>query len=199
MSGTRSARVNGEPAGGTYGRRMSHVDQDAVDAFWNDAKIRAGLNPASSYTGPNPADTVPPPAWSFGADPQHADALLDLVLAGKKTATASALWDYEAEGEELPTSGELSIIVDGQGEPKALIRTVTVRVVPFDEVDEEHARAEGEGDGSLASWRDVHRRFFTEHRSHAQDFHEHMPVVLERFEVLVPTTLRPGSPRIFGR
>lgn len=178
---------------------MSDVDQDAVDAFWNDAKIRAGLNPASSYTGPNPADTVPPPAWSFGADPVQADELLGLVLAGKKTATASALWDYEAEGDQLPTSGELSIILDGRGEPKALIRTVSVRVVPFDEVDEQHAHAEGEGDRSLGHWRDVHRRFFSEHRSHEREFSDDMPVVLEQFEVLVPVTLRPGSPRIFGR
>lgn len=175
------------------------VDQGAVDSFWMDAKIRAGLNPASAYTGPNSSDSVPPPAWSFGADPTQADELLDLVLAGKKTATASALWDYEAEGDELPTSGELSIILDGRGEPRALIRLVDVRVVPFDAVDEAHAYAEGEGDRSLGHWRDVHRRFFTEHRSHDRGFSDDMPVVLERFEVLVPVTLRPGSPRIFGR
>lgn len=178
---------------------MGGIQQDAIDAFWEDAKVRAGLNPARAYTGPNYQDSIPPPAWSFGVDEEQADELLDLVLAGKKTATASARWDYEAEGEQLPTSGELSIILDGRGEPRALVRTVDVRLVPFAQVDEAHAYAEGEGDRSLAHWRAEHQRFFTEHRSHDKPFSDDMPVVLERFEVLVPVTLRPGSPRIFGR
>lgn len=175
------------------------MEQSDIDAFWTDAKIRAGLNPASAYTGPNAADSVPPPAWSFGADPATADALIELVLAGVKTATAGALWDYEAEDEPLPTSGSLAILLDGAQQPRALIRTTDVRIVPFDEVDAEHAHLEGEGDRSLVSWRDIHRRFFTEHAGHDRGFADDMPVVLERFEVLVPTTLRPGSPRILGR
>ena len=55
---------------------MSDMDQDEIDAFWDDAKVRAGLNPARSYAGPNIHDTVPPPAWSFGADETQADELL---------------------------------------------------------------------------------------------------------------------------
>jgi uncharacterized protein YhfF len=55
-------------------------------------------------------------------------------------------------------------------------------VVPFDEVDEEHARLEGEGDRSLAHWRTDHERFFSE--ASARGFEPDMPVVLERFEVI---------------
>lgn len=194
------------------------MNQDEIDDFWTDAKVRAALNPASAYTGPNPADSVPPPAWSFGATPQEADELLALVLDGTKTATASALWDYEPgelddelqheldeldddNGEEdgLPSSGDLSIVLDGAGHPRALIRTTDVRIVPFGEVDEEHARAEGEGDRSLTHWRAVHERFFREHADHEKEFSPTMPVVLERFEVLVPVELRPDQPRFFGR
>lgn len=178
---------------------MTDETARAIEDFWTDAKIRAGLNPASAYTGPNAQDSVRPPAWSFGADPQTADALLDLVLRGIKTATAGALWDYDAEDEPLPSSGELAILLDGQGHPHALIRTVDVRVVPFDEVDAEHAYLEGEDDRSLASWRRIHERFFAEHASHDRGFSPDMPVVLERFEVLVPTGLRPDKPRLFGR
>ena len=50
-----------------------------------------------------------PDAWAFGATSEQADELLGLVLAGTKTGTASSLWDYEAEGEPLPTAGDLSI------------------------------------------------------------------------------------------
>ncbi len=34
-----------------------------------------------------------------------------------------------------------------------MIETTDLRVVPFDQVGEEHARAEGEGDRTLAHWR----------------------------------------------
>ena len=155
-----------------------------IEAFWDLARFHAKMNAAPTYFGPTPLESVVPPAWSFGATPEHADGLLRLVLEGTKTATATALWDFEAEGEELPQAGTLSIILDGAGHPHALIETTDVRVVPFDEVDEEHARLEGEGDLSLEHWRDVHERFFTEHAEHDRGFSPDMPVVLERFRVV---------------
>ena len=157
---------------------------DSVGAFWELARFHAKLNAAPSYFGPTVLEAVPPPAWSFGATPEQADGLVALVLDGTKTATASALWDYEAVGEPLPEVGGLGIIVDGRGHPRALISTTTVEVVPFDEVDEEHALREGEGDRSLEQWRAVHERFFTEHAEHDRGFARDMPVVLERFTVL---------------
>jgi uncharacterized protein YhfF len=155
-----------------------------VEAFWDLARFHAKLNAAPTYFGPTTLEVVPPPAWSFGATPEHADELLRLVLAGTKTATATSFWDFETEGEELPRAGTLSIIVDGAGHPHALIETTEVTVVPFDEVDEEHARLEGEGDRSLRHWREVHQRFFTEHAAHERGFALDMPVVLERFKVV---------------
>ncbi|MCB1251688.1 MAG: ASCH domain-containing protein [Austwickia sp.] len=160
------------------------MTQDEIDAFWEDARIHVGLTELESYVGNRPLASVQPPAWAFGATPQQADQLLALVLAGTKTGTASALWDYEADAEPLPTAGMLSIILDGGGHPKALVRTDDVQIVPFAQVSEEHAYAEGEADRTLASWRDIHRRFFTEHATHDRGFAEDMPVVLERFSVL---------------
>ncbi len=157
---------------------------DAVSAFWENAKRRARLTTLPGYFGPSPLASVQPPAWSFGATPEHADALLELVLAGTKTATATALWDFEAEDEPVPEPGNLSILLDGTGRPRALIVTTDVRTVPFDEVDAEHAWLEGEGDRSLEQWREVHERYFTEHAAHGHGFTRDLPVVLERFEVL---------------
>ena len=115
-------------------------------------------------------ESLPPPTWAFGATPEQADQLLALVLSGTKTATAGALWDYEAEGEELPTPGELGIVTDGRGVPHALVMTTQVEIVPFDEVSAEHAYLEGEGDRSLAAWAEVHERLFTEHAAHHHGF-----------------------------
>lgn len=152
--------------------------------FWLRARPATERGRVPVISGGLPHDTLPPPAWAFGATAEQADELLALVLSGVKTATASALWDYEAEGEEAPSVGDLSIVLDGQGHPRALLQTTTVRVVPFDEVDAHHAAAEGEGDRTLASWRAGHERFFTEHASHDRGFSPTMPVVLEGFELL---------------
>jgi uncharacterized protein YhfF len=157
-------------------------ERTAVEAFWELARFHAKLNSAPTYFGPTTLEVVPPPAWAFGDSAEESDELLQLVLDGTKTATASALWDYEAEGEALPEVGSLSILLDGSGHPRALINTTQVAVVPFDEVDEEHARLEGEGDRSLAHWRTDHERFFSE--ASARGFEPDMPVVLERFEVI---------------
>lgn len=165
---------------------MKHDAPDPIVEFWERARIKAKSNPLPGYLGVTSADTVTPQAWSFGATPGQADELLELVLAGTKTATASARWDYDAENEPLPQPGDLGIVLDSEGQPRALIRTTEVDVQPFDEVDAQHAWLEGEGDRSLAHWREMHERFFTEHYSHTNGFARDMPVVLEVFELVYP-------------
>jgi uncharacterized protein YhfF len=126
-------------------------------------------------------------AWHFCDNQADADELVELVLAGRKRATASALWSYEAEDEPVPRPGDFSVVTDWSGAARCVIRTVTVEVVPFDRVSADFAAAEGEGDGSLAFWREAHwaafsREFEAAGRSPALD----MPVVCERFEVVFP-------------
>lgn len=121
-------------------------------------------------------------AWAFGGDP---DGLAALVLSGKKTATASAYDLYAYDNEELPRPGDHSVILDADDNAVCVIRNTAVSVVPFNDVDEEHARREGEGDLSLEHWRDVHRNLFTQWLEEAgMEFSENMPVVLETFQVV---------------
>src|SRR5206468_2949865 len=75
-----------------------------------------------------------------------------LVRDGPKRATASLRSAYE-DGEPIPRAGELSVILDGDGDPLCVIRTTHVEIRRFADVDEEFAWAEGEGDRSLAYWR----------------------------------------------
>lgn len=162
----------------------SGASSPEVAAFWQVARVRARLDAVAGELAPSPLGLLQPPAWSFGATPDQADLLLALVLDGTKTATAGALWDYEADGDEVPSVGELSIVVDSGGHPRALVVTTQVDVVPFDQVTAEHAYLEGEGDRSLRHWRDVHQWFFTEYAAHGRGFAYDMPVVLDRFKVL---------------
>ncbi len=123
-------------------------------------------------------------AWRFGGD---ADALAELVLAGKKTATASAYPLYELENEPLPKAGEYSVILDSRDEAVCVIQTTKVYVVPFDQVSPGHAAREGEGDLSLTDWRAVHRAFFAgELEAAGLTFHESMKVVCEEFAKVFP-------------
>ena len=159
---------------------------EEIDAFWTAARHQTRTNPVPGYLGTYAAEALAPPAWAFGATPEHADELLALVLAGTKTATSSALWDFEHDGEPMPQVGDLAIILDGRERPRALIEIVRVDVVPFDEVDAEHAHLEGEGDRSYEYWRDVHQRYFDVHSTNGRGFTPSMPVVLERFRLLHP-------------
>lgn len=121
-------------------------------------------------------------AWAFG---EAADKLAALVKAGIKTATCSAYDLYEAEGEELPLPGDTSVILDSSDEAVCIIRTTRVYVVPFDEVTAEHAFLEGEGDRSLAYWREVHESFLKEELSSiGRTFDGSTRVVCEEFEVV---------------
>src|SRR3546814_3865992 len=66
------------------------TEDDAIERFWADAKVRANLNRLRAYTGPNASESLRPPAWAFGDSPELADELVGLVLDGRKTATAGA-------------------------------------------------------------------------------------------------------------
>lgn len=158
--------------------------QDEIDSFWVNAKMRSRINGLAAYWGPTELDSLQPPASHYGGTAEVADELAQLIVDGTKTATAGALWDYEAENEPLPQRGDLEIVLDGAGHPRALVMTTHVEVVPFDQVGAEHARKEGEGDRSLAHWRRVHEDFFTTHAVHDKGFATDMPVVCQDFEVL---------------
>ena len=104
---------------------------------------------------------TPYKAWGFGDAP---DQLADLVLTGIKTATASAY--------------DLYFMV-------CVIQTTKTTVVPFDEVSKEHAYKEGEGDRSLAYWRDVHEDFFAEEFAETElEFNGQTSILCEEFKVV---------------
>lgn len=90
------------------------------------------------------------PRWAFGDSPELADELLALVLAGSKRATCSSLASCEAD--IMPSVGEISVILDGAGVARCVIRTTQVDVMPFEHVSEDFARAEGEGDLTYEWW-----------------------------------------------
>ncbi len=149
-----------------------------IEAFWR--AYMTGLPVGHPHKG-----LPTPEAWGFGNTPRMADELGALVVQGVKTATSSLVWEYESDGEPIPKAGELSIILNGEGMPICLIETVEVEIKPFHAVGARHAFEEGEGDRSLAYWRDVHWRYFTPICAAAgRTPDESMPLVCERFRVV---------------
>ncbi|MBN2550555.1 MAG: sugar transferase [Anaerolineales bacterium] len=128
---------------------------------------------------------TPYQTWYFGDSRELADELGALVLAGKKTATATLAWSIEADPADAPILGGYSVITDFDGNPQCIIQTSEVRTLPFDEVDAQFAAEEGEGDLSLEYWRQAHWRFFSrccEKLGCQPD--PKMPVVCERFRLV---------------
>ncbi len=121
----------------------------------------------------------------YGDSPALSEALLALIRAGTKRAGTGLLWACEAEGQPLPAVGDVEIVVDHRGEPALITRLTRVEVVAFNAVTAEYAAIEGEGDGSLACWREAHWAFFSREcqrlgRQPSLD----MPVVCSVFELL---------------
>ena len=56
-----------------------------------------------------------------------ADELLNLVLTGKKTATVSIILD----DEPTPSVGDLSLVLDGRGNPACVIKNEEVYIMKF--------------------------------------------------------------------
>ncbi len=133
------------------------------------------------------ADTPLYDVFHFDDNELDANELGDLVLQGKKQATASLLWEYGGTRKRQPTSGDLSVVTNWNGTPICVILTTEVEVTRYDDVDEEFAAAEGEGDLSLKYWRDAHWTYFgrvCEEFGHIKS--PDMLVVCERFVAVFP-------------
>lgn len=125
--------------------------------------------------------------WHFGNTAEMADELGELVMTEKKTATSSLPWEYEEQPEQMPTVGTYSVVTNIAGEPKCIVRTTEVRIIPYNEVDADFAFEEGEGDQSLAYWRGVHWDYFNAQcLEDGRVPDETMAVVCERFELVYP-------------
>ena len=122
--------------------------------------------------------------WHFELTESACNELLGLVLEGKKKATSSSVYSFRTQGQDIPKEGDLSVITDWSGDPKCVIRTSKVHVLPYMDITFALARLEGEDD-SLESWRKSHEKFFrNEGLELGYEFSEGMDVVFEEFEVI---------------
>lgn len=122
---------------------------------------------------------------TYGDSPELERELVELIKSGSKTASASLVWAYEAEGLPAPEPGDIEIVVGAQGQPEVVTQIQSVEILPYSDVSFEHAALEGEGDKSLQHWRKGHWRFFSRECGRLGLLpSEQMLVVCTRFKVL---------------
>lgn len=119
-----------------------------------------------------------PIEFRFGDSPELADALLALVLAGKKTATCGALRDYGMGKEAMPVVGRRDVVLNGAGDAAAIIETLSLEIMRFDAVTS--AFSDLEGEGPYAKWRAEHEAYFARNGGFAPE----MELVCERFKLV---------------
>lgn len=133
-------------------------------------------------------DTAPaalPLSYCCSDNPEEANALLELILSGRKCATAPSVAELRIAGDPIPKPGDFAIVTDWSGTARAIIRTRAVEIRRFGDVDEEFVRIEGEGDRTLGWWRDAHHRYYTRVLAGTgQAVDDDLEIVCEQFDLV---------------
>lgn len=154
-----------------------------VERFWS--RFRAACPDAGS---------TPFDVFRVGDTDESADGGADLIVSGTKTATSSLPEELADIG--IPFPGALSILIDGGGQPRAIVETTEVERRPFGEVDAQFARDYGEWDRTLPTWK---ARNGAHYRKVCQglglEWHERRELVCERFKVVFSDAAHPAPSR----
>lgn len=154
---------------------LTPEQSERIDAFWSACRAAYGIAGEHAHIGP----------FSVPRHAPYQDMLLDLVRSGAKRATARLDMEFERWSIPRRAPGDHWVVLSAEGEPRFLIRVTDTAVIPFDEVPESFAAREGEGDGSLAYWREVHRDYFVLLcREWGVEWRENLPVFCEGFELV---------------
>ncbi|QED38793.1 ASCH domain-containing protein [Antarcticibacterium arcticum] len=126
-----------------------------------------------------------PHSYYYCDNKKDADECAELVVQGIKQATSTSVWWFKKFNEEFPVPGDLAVITNWEGLPKAIVKTTRVEIVKFKEITPEYAIIEGEGDKSLEYWKDVHWKYYSnEMKEHGEIPSEEMEIVCEYFETI---------------
>jgi uncharacterized protein YhfF len=105
------------------------------------------------------AETAGLPIHEFAFPGKLRDQLVAAILDRSKTSTTALVEGYN-DDESLPVVGERGVVIDSEGRPVCIIENTAVLIAPLSDVDEQHARDEGEGFTTVADWRRAHEQFW---------------------------------------
>lgn len=105
---------------------------------------------------PRPARVM---GFGYDGDGGFGDRLVEAVLSGAKTATASLAVEY-LSGAPLPRVGEQLPLVDSAGRRRGTVETTRVTIIALSDVGDGIAHDEGEGFADAREWREAHEAFW---------------------------------------
>ncbi|MEA1787613.1 ASCH domain-containing protein [Arenibacter sp. GZD96] len=124
-----------------------------------------------------------PKIVKLGDSEIQANTAVSLVVKGIKKASSSSLLGLQYRKQSLPKIGDFVVFTNWDDQAQCIARITTVKLKPFFSIDADFARLEGEGDKSLAYWKQLYWDIFTrELEPFGRVPRESMIVVCQTFE-----------------
>ncbi len=101
-------------------------------------------------------------AIEFGTPGEFREELNALIVAGTKTATIGHPNDYTSENEVPETVGERLAVLDSDGQLVTHIEITDIALMPLSEIDDDFARASGEGHRDADHLRSGYTRYWAD-------------------------------------
>lgn len=149
------------------------MDNDSANNMWGDY-LRDHLEDVFHEV---------PKVYHFCDNEKDANTCVKLVKKGIKRATSDSLLGLQYRNEPLPKIGDFTVVTNWEGKAQCIIETTKVILRPYFSIDEEFARLEGEGDKTLAYWKEVHWDYYTRELEEFERLpRESMIIVCQEFE-----------------
>lgn len=110
---------------------------------------------------------------------------LRLVLDNRKTSYSQSLQVVQLRNERIPRIYDFTILTDFEGSARCIVKNTKVELIPWFNINRDHAITDGEGDQSLHDWKKMHWAFFArELARHGKIPKESMVVVHQKFDLI---------------
>lgn len=111
------------------------LNEEIVQVFWEAARQKIGVASMEELFGPRIRTSIRPPAVQLSPSRAESDRQAELARSGELTSLTTPLADIGGEGD-IPRVGDLLIVCDGAGLPRALLGTTNVTTTAEELVEE---------------------------------------------------------------
>lgn len=158
-----------------YLKAIKEKTDESVSEIWQDF-----IKENTDFESNEEPDSV-----YFCDNEYDADVCANLVVNRIKQATATSLWWFNKNDEKLPEIGDMYIVTGWSGKAQAIIETIKIEKIPYNEITPAFARTEGEGDKSLRYWKKVHWDYYSrEMKPYNEEPTNDMIIVCEYFKTI---------------
>lgn len=149
--------------------------EDIYQDFWAGYLEQAGL----------PENTYCNHYTYFGNSQEESVEILEQLLRGEKTAISHCVPYYIVTRTPMPKAGDYTMVTDFYGNPCCVLKCVDVVIDPVDQIPEDIARQECQGE--FPQWLERKRAEFRASAQKAKfHYNDGLPVLMELVKVMFP-------------